>query len=183
MAMNFWLQQSIEINDDGIFMIYTTLDIPQIVQGNAPPSIVKMQLFQENIFSKFCVLSFQNCQDFNVWFMKLAAKKPLGTNQILPQSITSGWQRTKHSSKILCLLFWIFMFSRILAKINALQKNNFSEANLRLRELIFMGSKEANGPDFLTPLTVQLLCQEWRENRGWKHNAWIQTRAASSVVF
>ena len=77
----------------------------------------------------------------------------------------------------------ILMFSRILAKINALQKNNFSEANLRLRELIFMGSKEANGPDFLTPLTVQLLCQEWRENRGWKHNAWIQTRAASSVVF
>ena len=37
-----------------------------------------------------------------------------------------------------------------------------------------MGSKEANGPDFLTPLTVQLLCQQWRtEDRntmlGYKH--------------
>ena len=122
MAMNFWLQQSIEINDDGIFMIYTTLDIPQIVQGNAPPSIVKMQLFQENIFSKFCVLSFQNCQDFNVWFMKLAAKKPPGTNQSLTQSITSGWQRTKQSSKILCLLFVFWCFHESLQNINALQK-------------------------------------------------------------
>ena len=29
-----------------------------------------------------------------------------------------------------------------------------------------MGSKEANGPDFLTPLTVQLLCQQWRTEDG-----------------
>ena len=40
MAMNFWLQQSIEINDDGIFMIYTTLDIPQIVERKMPPSSI-----------------------------------------------------------------------------------------------------------------------------------------------
>ena len=90
----FWLQQSIEINDDGIFMITTGHWIfPKYSSIHRKDAV----LSKENIFFKFCVLSFQNCQDFNVWFMKLAAKKPPGTNQILTQSIASGWQRTKQS--------------------------------------------------------------------------------------
>ena len=40
------------------------------------------------------------------------------------------------------------------------QKYGFSLSNLRLCLLIFIESKEANGPDFLTPLTVQLLCRD-----------------------
>ena len=95
--MNFWLQQSIEINDDGIFMIYTTLDIPQIVEWKMPLSsidpkdaVIKRKYFLQVLCFIIPKLSRLQCLIHEA----RAAKKPQGTNQILTQSTTPGWRRT-----------------------------------------------------------------------------------------
>ena len=83
--MNFWLQQSIEINDDGIFMIYTTLDIPQKAKCSSSihpkDAVIKRKYFLQVLCFIIPKLSRLQCLIHEA----RAAKKPLGTNQIRTQ--------------------------------------------------------------------------------------------------